>query len=277
MSKAIWNQLYNYQKVGVRWMWELHLQRCGGILGDEMGLGKTIQVVAFLAGLAQSQLIARQSSYRGLGPVLLITPATIMHQWVKEFHKWWPPIRVAILHDSGSFTGQRSSLIKSINSCNGVLITSYSGLVNQKEALLAADWDYVILDEGHKIRNPDAQATLVVKQFRTCHRLILSGSPMQNNLKELWSLFDFIFPGKLGTLPVFLQEFSVPITQGGYANASKTQVATAYKCATVLRDTIDPYLLRRIKDDVKTHLQLPVKNEQVHIFNSTLITSVAHC
>ncbi|XP_046463902.1 DNA excision repair protein ERCC-6-like [Daphnia pulex] len=260
---SIWNQLYNYQKVGVRWMYELRLQRCGGILGDEMGLGKTIQVVAFLAGLAHSKLLTRLSSYRGLGPVLLITPATVMHQWVKEFHKWYPPIRVAILHESGSHTGTRDALIKSINSSNGVLITSYTGVPQYSERLLELDWDYVILDEGHKIRNPDAQATLVVKQFRTSHRFILSGSPMQNNLKELWSLFDFVFPGKLGTLPIFLQQFAVPITQGGYSNASQVQVATAYKCATVLRDTINPYLLRRMKADVKDHLQLPDKNEQV--------------
>ena len=232
---SIWNQLYNYQKVilgnntnnncrlteiscfsqvGVRWMYELRLQRCGGILGDEMGLGKTVQVVAFLAGLAYSRILTRLSNYRGLGPVLLVSPATVMHQWVKEFHKWWPPLRVAILHESGSHSGSRDALIKSINNGNGVLITSYTGVSQYSERLLGLDWDYIILDEGHKIRNPDAQATLVVKQFRTCHRFILSGSPMQNNLKELWSLFDFVFPGKLGTLPVFLQQFAVPITQG---------------------------------------------------------------
>lgn len=110
---------------------------------------------------------------------------------------------MAILHDSGSHVGQKDSLIKSINHSRGVLITSYSGVVQHRNQLLARDWDYVILDEGHKIRNPDAQATLVVKQFRTCHRFICSGSPMQNNLKELWSLFDFIFPGKLGTVSNF--------------------------------------------------------------------------
>ncbi|GFX86595.1 DNA excision repair protein ERCC-6 [Trichonephila clavipes] len=96
--------------------------------------------------------------------------------------------------------------------------------------------------------------------FRTPHRLILSDSPIQNNLKELWSLFDFIFPGKLGTLPVFMQEFSVPIMFGGYSNATQVQVQIlAYKFATVLRDTIKPYLLRRMKSDV----QIPYKNEQV--------------
>ena len=105
--------------------------------------------------------------------------------------------------------------------------------------------------------------TLSVKQIATAHRLILSGSPMQNNLKELWSLFDFIYPGKLGTMPVFLQQFSTPITQAGYANASTVQVATGYKCATVLKDTISPYLLRRMKEDVKKHINLPEKNEQV--------------
>lgn len=102
-----------------------------------------------------------------------------------------------------------------------------------------------------------------MKQFRTCHRLILSGSPLQNNLKELWSLFDFVFPGKLGTLPDFMEHFSVPITIGGYANASQVQVATAYKCACVLRDTINPYLLRRMKSDVGEALALPRKSEQV--------------
>ena len=94
-------------------------------------------------------------------------------------------------------------------------------------------------------------------------RLILSGSPLQNNLKELWSLFDFIYPGKLGTLPVFMSMFSIPITMGGYSNANRSQVATAHKCATVLRDTINPYLLRRLKSDVKSHINLPTKNEQV--------------
>ena len=82
-------------------------------------------------------------------------------------------------------------------------------------------------------------------------------------MKELWSLFDFIYPGKLGTLPVFMQQFSIPITMGGYSNASRSQVATAHKCATVLRDTINPYLLRRLKSDVKSHINLPSKNEQV--------------
>ncbi|XP_073542195.1 DNA excision repair protein ERCC-6 [Phyllobates terribilis] len=262
---SIWKKLYRYQQTGVRWLWELHCQQAGGILGDEMGLGKTIEIIVFLAGLSYSRIRTRGSDYRyeGLGPSIIVCPATVMHQWVKEFHTWWPKIRVAVLHETGSFVGKKVKLIGEIGNSRGVLITSYSNVRLMQEDLLRYHWHYIILDEGHKIRNPNAHVTMACKQFRTPHRLILSGSPMQNNLRELWSLFDFVFPGKLGTLPVFMEQFSVPITMGGYSNASPVQVKTAYKCACVLRDTINPYLLRRMKADVKMSLSLPDKNEQV--------------
>uniref|UniRef100_A0A7N6FG11 DNA excision repair protein ERCC-6 n=1 Tax=Anabas testudineus TaxID=64144 RepID=A0A7N6FG11_ANATE len=186
--------------------------------------------------------------YVGLGPTVIVCPATVMHQWVKEFHTWWPPFRVAVLHETGSFTSNKEKLIPEIASCHGILITSYSAVRNMQDTLQRYDWHYIILDEGHKIRNPNAGVTIACKQ---------------NNLKELWSLFDFVFPGKLGTLPVFMEQFSVPITMGGYSNASPVQVQTAFKCACVLRDTINPYLLRRMKADVKANLSLPDKNEQV--------------
>lgn len=261
----LFRKLFKYQQTGVRWLWELHCQQAGGILGDEMGLGKTIQIIAFLAGLSYSKIRTRGSNYRfeGLGPTIIVCPTTVMHQWVKEFHTWWPPFRVAILHETGSYGHKKERLIRDIVHCHGVLITSYSYIRLMQDDISRHDWHYVILDEGHKIRNPNAAITLACKQFRTPHRIILSGSPMQNNLRELWSLFDFIFPGKLGTLPVFMEQFSVPITMGGYSNASPVQVKTAYKCACVLRDTINPYLLRRMKSDVKMSLSLPDKNEQV--------------
>ncbi|XP_025031409.1 DNA excision repair protein ERCC-6 isoform X1 [Python bivittatus] len=201
--------------------------------------------------------------FRGLGPTVIVCPTTVMHQWVKEFHMWWPPFRVAILHETGSYPNKKVKLIREIAACNGILITSYSSIRLLQDNLHKYNWHYVILDEGHKIRNPNAAVTLACKQFSTPHRIILSGSPLQNNLKELWSLFDFVFPGKLGTLPVFMEQFSVPITMGGYSNASPVQVKTAYKCACILRDTINPYLLRRMKADVRMSLSLPDKNEQV--------------
>lgn len=263
VPKDIWDRLFPYQQTGVKWLWELHQACVGGIIGDEMGLGKTIQVIAFLAGLKSSKIEMFRETYKSLGPTIIVCPATVMHQWVQELHSWFPPIRVAILHSTGSFTGNKSTLIKNINKFNGILITTYSGVTDYQDMLYNYEWHYVILDEGHKIRNPDAQTTIACKRFRSPHRIILSGSPIQNNLKELWSLFDFVYPGKLGTLPIFMEQFSIPITQGGYANATEVQVTIAFKCATVLKNTIKPYLLRRMKEDVNSTINLPKKNEQV--------------
>ena len=262
VPQSIWRKLYKYQQVSVQWLWELHTRNLGGLLGDEMGLGKTVQVIAFLAGLDSSELLLDGGRFRGLGPTLIICPATLLDQWVKHFHDWSPTIRVALLHQSGSFQGDPEDLVESIK-CGGILVTSYSGILSHKDLLVNTEWHYVILDEGHKIRNPEAKVSKVVKQFSTPHRLLLSGSPMQNSLKELWSLFDFILPGKLGTLPAFLEHCANPITRGGYTNATALQEATALQVATMLKDAITPYMLRRTKIDVQHHLSLPEKNEQV--------------
>lgn len=206
----------------MHWLWELHRQQVGGILGDEMGLGKTIQIVAFLSGLYYSKI---------LGPgqaSIIVCPATVMKQWVQEFHKWWPPLRVAILHASGTGVrtlvqgddladleadeeeedeevyreeqdieykldrrgksakrankkGKRSSaksilttkagknaaaLVDRYLKLGGILITTYSGVQSYREVLLKHRWGYVVLDEGHKIRNPDSGTTLTIKQFK---------------------------------------------------------------------------------------------------------------
>ncbi|KAF9190782.1 hypothetical protein BGZ50_009833 [Haplosporangium sp. Z 11] len=299
----IYSNLFDYQKTCTQWLWELHCQGAGGIIGDEMGLGKTIQIISFLAGLLYSNKLD--------APIIVVCPATLLKQWVKEFHRWWPPMRVAILHSSGSgmhskldgenrdseddsYTedyggsvsnkrkksnkrfggrtrrgdveehGERTvadNIVDRISSKGHVLVTTYAGLRIHSSRLLRKSWSYIVLDEGHKIRNPDADITLTCKQFRTPHRIILSGTPIQNNLNELWSLFDFVFPGRLGTLPVFQSQFAIPINFGGYANASNIQVQTAYKCAVVLRDLINPYLLRRMKVDVAS--DMPKKSEQV--------------
>lgn len=275
--------LFDYQKTCVQWLWELHCQKVGGIIGDEMGLGKTIQVIAFLAGLHYSKFLFNPEIEEGRGPVLVVCPATVMRQWVNEFHTWWPPMRVAILHSSGSgmmdlsreealerrsvksddskSVRMATKIVNRVVSLGHVLITTYAGLRIYRKQLIPVNWSYTILDEGHKIRNPDSEISLTAKQLLTPHRLILSGTPMQNNLTELWSLFDFVFPGRLGTLPVFQAQFAVPINIGGYANATNVQVQTAYKCAVILRDLINPYLLRRMKNDVAA--DLPKKSEQV--------------
>ena len=263
VPKVIYEQLFKYQKTGLRWLTNLHTNGTGGILGDEMGLGKTIQMISFLAGLKYSSITDYTvGSFKGLGPVIIVCPATLVKQWVAELNKWWPPFRVAAL-TSDCESSKQTKVVSKIISTNGVLVCSYSIVRILEQNIVHKNWHYVILDEGHQIRNPDAKITLTCKNFKTNHRIILSGSPIQNNLKELWSIFDFIYPGKLGTLPAFQEHFAVPITQGGYTNANSVQVQTAYKCACVLRDTISPFLLRRVKDDVKSSLTLPKKSEQI--------------
>lgn len=263
IPSEIWEKLFKYQKVGVQWLYELNETPCGGILGDEMGMGKTIQVISFLAAVHVSKIRNKHTGIPGLGPCLIVCPVTIMHQWVSEFHKWYPPIRVAVLHGTGSYSGSRTQLIKDMIRSNGVVITSYSSLVNHLENLMVTKWHYVILDEGHTIRNPDSQVTLAAKCLRTPHRIILTGSPMQNKLQELWSLFDFVYPGKLGTLPMFMEYYGDAIIQGGFATASEAQVLAGYKCAKTLKEIISPFMLRRMKKDVMEHLKLPNKSEQV--------------
>ncbi|GAX81674.1 hypothetical protein CEUSTIGMA_g9102.t1 [Chlamydomonas eustigma] len=256
----LYSRLFPYQQTAVKWLWELRNQRTGGILGDEMGLGKTVEITAFLAGLLHSGL------YR---PSLIVCPATVLRQWLREVRLWAPEFRVIMFHDSarggrgGATRLSKEDLVLKATreSPTGLLLTTYESLRAHRHLLLPVRWGIAILDEGHKIRNPDAEITLVAKQLQTVHRLIMSGSPIQNRLSELWSLFDFIFPGRLGTLPVFQAQFSIPIQVGGYTNASPLQVTTAYKCAVLLRDLIAPYLLRRRKVDVNA--QLPKKTEQV--------------
>ncbi|KAJ5247698.1 Helicase C-terminal [Penicillium chermesinum] len=275
--------LFPYQRTGVQWLWELHQQSVGGIIGDEMGLGKTVQAIAYLASLHHSKMLDK--------PVIVVCPATLMVQWVTEFHNWWPSLRVSILHSSGSgmlnlkkessredqltsemmsgrtprFTsaGQKAAkqIIKRVVEGGHVLVTTYSGLQSYSDALVDVEWGCAILDEGHKIRNPDAAITFSCKELRTPHRIILSGTPIQNSLVDLWSLFDFVFPMRLGNLITFKTQFEIPIRQGGYAAASNLQVQTAARCAETLKDAIKPYLLQRFKADVAA--DLPQKSEQV--------------
>ncbi|ORX58514.1 hypothetical protein BCR36DRAFT_317975 [Piromyces finnis] len=328
IPNEIYDKLFLYQQTCIKWLWELHQQEVGGIIGDEMGLGKTIQTISYIYGLAYSGLLKQ--------PVIIVCPATLMKQWVEEFHEWAPPLRVVILHSSGSGIPQLNALsdstlmedldseteiilndnfsedepeesedddddddiedyhyakwklqhrkrkkkrkhirsrlskknllkfkrlIDRVKSYGHVLITTYEGLRTYKPIILSTEWSYAFLDEGHKIRNPDSDITLLCKQLKTPHRILLSGTPIQNSLKELWSLFDFIYPGRLGTLPMFIKLFEIPIKMGGYANASNQEIKTSIKCATALRDSINPYLLRRLKIDVAS--DLPKKSEHV--------------
>jgi DNA excision repair protein ERCC-6 len=293
IPSQIYNQLFEYQKVGVQWLWELHCQKVGGIIGDEMGLGKTVQVISFLASLHNSNL------YK---PSIVVCPVTLLRQWEREIMTWYPKFKVEILHDSAhNFTNRIPSASGSDDSENedpkarakaqksmqldevisqvtdsesGLLLTTYEQVRLHCDKLVDIHWGYAILDEGHRIKNPNAEITLICKEFQTRHRIIMTGAPIQNKLAELWSLFDFVFPGKLGVFPVFEAEFSVPITTGGYATATPLQISTAYRCVVALRDIIMPYLLRRMKADVNA--QLPKKTEHVLFCSLTSVQRSAY-
>ncbi|RLN02560.1 hypothetical protein BBJ28_00014002 [Nothophytophthora sp. Chile5] len=284
-------QLLPHQRECLEWLHGLHERGVGGILGDDMGLGKTVQLAAFLGALHHA---------RRLRSVLLLCPASVLLQWVRELHKWVPWLRVVLLHASGtgvtssisgecyaqlieevfryedeasdaeSDASEPSGMRSNTPTGGGVVITTYENVRQCQSLFLTREWDYVVLDEGHRIRNPDAETTLACKQLQTVHRVILTGTPIQNRLRELWSLFDFVYPGRLGTLPTFDDEFVLPIRAGGYATATKMQVLMAYKCALALKDLIRPFLLRRTKQEVLTDgggssmsALLPGKREQI--------------
>lgn len=290
----VFSLLFDYQKTCVQWLYELFQQKCGGIIGDEMGLGKTIQVIAFLAGLHHSGLL--DGPVLIICPATVMKQwCNELHHW------WPPLRVVILHAIGSGMTGKKKineeeleglimssdpsmfsyedfantsktkaqlentnrmlSLIDRVVQKGHVILTTYVGLRIHGDKLLNVKWAYAVLDEGHKIRNPDSDISLTCKKLKTHNRIILSGTPIQNNLNELWSLFDFIYPGKLGTLPVFQQQFVQPISMGGYANATNVQVQAGYKCAVALRDLISPYLLRRVKADVAK--DLPEKKEMV--------------
>jgi len=247
-------------------------------VGDELTIC-AVQLISFVAALHYTKKLEK--------PVIVVAPATVLRQWVNEFHRWWPPLRVSILHSSGSgmlnmrdedrieddevswetrATQTKSNraarrIVDRVVQHGHVLVTTYAGLQTYGDVLIPVEWGYAVLDEGHKIRNPNTAITVYCKELRTPNRVILSGTPMQNNLTELWSLFDFIFPMRLGTLVNFRNQFEVPIKLGGYANATNLQIMTAQKCAETLKDAISPYLLQRLKVDVAA--DLPKKSEQV--------------
>ena len=202
-------------------------------------------------------------------------PATILQHWLREFHHWYPSVRVCILHGVSSTGSQLNSLgdkgvefairrlQRSKDTQGLVIVTTYEGLRRHHKSLSLVEWTAVCLDEGQKIRNPDAQLTTICKGLPAFHRVILSGTPIQNNLSELWSLVDFCYPGRLGTLPAFQVEFATPIRLGGYSGVSRLQAETAVRIATALQRIVHPLLLRRRKDDVAIATRLPNKTEQV--------------
>lgn len=257
LHHSIANKLYDYQRNGVLWFWKLFKKKQGGILGDDMGLGKTIQVIAFLAGMYDADLIKH---------VIIVAPLAILVNWEKEFKKWAGGIRVKPFH--GNNKKQRLNNLHKIQRTEGVLITTYGMVVSNIDSLSVDEngdsfhWDYLILDEGHKIKNA-TKTSKCIRSIPSKLHYILTGTPVQNNLSELWSLFDFTQQGRLlGTKKTFDTEFQRPIVRAREKDATGYEQEVGNKIAESLRLLIHPYFLRRTKAEVFSNTKNENSNKE---------------
>lgn len=220
--------LRGYQRSGVAWLQMLQHYRLGGILADEMGLGKTIQALAVIAAAPP----ASQS--------LVVCPKTLLYNWAAEIEKFHTNIPYLIVE------GDKETRLELLSDPNAKLfIISYTVVLNDIAALKEKDFEWIVLDEAQNIKNVSAKRTYAIKKIPCRHRLALTGTPVENNLTELWSIFDFLMPGYLGTLKRFKAEY----LEEPEAGAAK------------LRRAVAPFLLRRVKREVL--LELPDKQEQI--------------
>lgn len=225
-----------YQTTGMAWMLALAETGFGGILADDMGLGKTVQTLAFLATRRdhQQQTHARKDPQL---PCLLVVPTSLVSNWVREATQFVPEMKVLALQglDRKQYFDQIAQ--------HDLVITTYPLLHRDSEILFAQDYDTVILDEAQYVKNPTSQVAKLIRQIPAKHRMALTGTPMENNLEELWCLFDWLIPGLLGNRKSFGERFRKPIEK---ENNLARQVA--------LSKRISPFVMRRTKDQVVTDL-----------------------
>ena len=258
----IWHQLYDYQREGVRWLWGHFHAGTGCVLGDEMGLGKTVQVIGFVVSLWYSDVREARR-----GGVLVVAPATVIEHWVREFHEWGAPLRVYLLHGQGQWSGSWERLLELVVQHGGVVVTTYAQLRNQQALLCRVPWLLAVLDEGHKIRNPTTKVAQAAKRLQTPNRVILTGTPIQNKLMELWSMMDFVCPGQFGTAGAFEAGFAQPIALASQERATMYQIRAAYHRARTLKNLLRPYLLRRLRGN--TALSIPGREDHVVLVEAT--------
>jgi superfamily II DNA or RNA helicase len=243
-----------YQKHGVAWLQFLRENAFGGILADEMGLGKTLQVLAFFqsrlqraAGILPAE---ERPDCRRDGNTLVVCPTSLVFNWVAEAQKFTPNLRVLALHGP-----ERHSLFEQIPQSD-VVVTSYALIRRDAEKYRDLEFDTVALDEAQHIKNRQTQNAQAVKAVRSRHRLVLTGTPMENSVLDLWSIFDFLMPGYLGAAQDFRERYELPITRDKNSDA-----------AARLSRRLRPFILRRLKREVAS--DLPAKLEQVSFCEMT--------
>jgi superfamily II DNA or RNA helicase len=231
-----------YQKQGVSWLKFLRDNGFGGILADEMGLGKTLQVLALLNSVRLA--LTRSDSGGPRKPMLVVCPTSLVYNWIAEARKFVPDLKALALHGPG-----RHEFFARIPE-QDLVVSSYALIRRDAERYREFEFDTVVLDEAQHIKNRETQNAQAVKSVRAQHRLVLTGTPLENSVLDLWSIFDFLMPGYLGTAQDFRERYEQPITRD---KDPKAQVRLARR--------LRPFLLRRLKRDVAA--DLPEKIEQV--------------
>lgn len=229
-----------YQQAGVQWLYLLTQLRLGACLADDMGLGKTIQVLSLL-------LVLKNEARENRKPCLLVAPASLLANWAAEIARFAPSLKTVVVHPSA----EPAEKLKADNAANladvDLVITSY-GFLARSPWLGTTPWRLVVLDEAQAIKNPAAKQTKTVKQLRADTRIALTGTPIENRLSDLWSIFDFINPGLLGSSTQF-------------SSFVKHLADRPHNPFGPLRDLVRPYILRRLKTDKSIIADLPDKTE----------------
>lgn len=243
-----------YQLEGLEWLTSLYENGLNGILADEMGLGKTVQTISFLAFLRE------KGTY---GPFLIAAPLSTTSNWVAEFKKWTPDIPVVLYHGSKAEREEiRRKRLKNPGSREfPVICTSYEICMNDRKFLANYGWKFIIIDEGHRIKNLNCRLIRELQSYQSANRLLITGTPLQNNLTELWSLLHFLMPTIFDKLESFESwfDFSALNERDGYQQILSEERKKSL--VTSLHAILKPFLLRRVKADVET--SLPKKREYI--------------
>ena len=249
--------LREYQKIGYTWMRTLARYHFGGILADDMGLGKTLQVIALLTAFYQEKTEQKAAGNEGSGselplPSLIVCPASLVYNWGQEFARFSPGIRVLLIAGTAKERQEQLEEQMRMEASEGaqVIITSYDLLKRDRAAYLGRTFEYEIIDEAQVIKNAKTQGAKAVKEISANARFALTGTPVENRLSELWSIFDFLMPGFLYGYRKFRERYELPIVKNQDPEA-----------LTALRRMTGPFVLRRLKKDVLR--ELPTKEERI--------------
>ncbi|KAJ2132574.1 putative ATPase [Coemansia sp. RSA 1807] len=241
----------DYQLEGMEWLASLYENGLNGILADEMGLGKTLQTIAFLAYLRERQV---------WGPFLVLCPLSTLANWASEFYRFAPQTPVLMYHGTPD---ERRTLrrkhLRTLDRNFPIVITTYEISMRDKQALQRFAWKFIIVDEGHRIKNMNCKLIRDLKSYQSTNRLLLSGTPLQNSLSELWSLLNFLLPDIFDDLDSFQAWFDFDDIADASGQSRIISQETSGSVVSKLHSILQPFLLRRLKSDVEKHL--PPKRE----------------